>query len=170
MEAKVNPSEVILLSGIKPHARKRNELLKYLPATFTNEQLTEMKKSAVCALTGSSEDVTVDHFIPLQWGHGGQYSGNIYFVKRKLNIWKSNLNPFKWIKKVSLSEDINMLKWDQLVRQLAEENGLSVKDFRRYVNWCEKNKRTKEQLMADHRSSLELWIAYEQSGKEDELL
>jgi hypothetical protein len=141
----------------KPYRKKRNDILKYLPSTLTKIQLSEMKQDAVCALTGSSDDVSVDHFIPLEWGHGGEYSGNIYFIKRKLNASKSNINPFKWINKISLKEDINMLKWDQLVRRLAEETGLSVKDFRRFVNWCEKNKRSKEQLMVDHCSSLELW-------------
>ncbi|WP_123040270.1 hypothetical protein [Cohnella candidum] len=146
------------MTEAKPQVRKRNELIHFLPSTITIEQLKAMKIGAVCELTGSSSDVTVDHFIPVAWGHGGQYTGNLFFVKRKLNVLKSNLNPFKWIKKAALSEDLNLTKWDRLVRRLAEENELSVKEFRRYVNWCEKHKRTKEQLLADRRPSLVLWL------------
>ncbi|AJW69113.1 hypothetical protein PPE_05135 [Paenibacillus polymyxa E681] len=54
-----------------------------------------------------------------------------------------------------------MQKWDLLVRHLAAENGLSVKEFRRFVNWCEKNKRSKDQLMVDKLTSLELWTKFE---------
>ncbi|MFD2611119.1 hypothetical protein [Paenibacillus gansuensis] len=99
----------------------------------------------------------MDHFIPVAWGHGGHYPGNIYFVKRELNMFKSNLNPFKWIKKVSLHKNIPLTGWDLLVRTLAEQNEVTVKEFRQYVNWCEKHKRTKEMLMSDPRPSLELW-------------
>ncbi|TJY43981.1 hypothetical protein E5161_00865 [Cohnella pontilimi] len=142
----------------KRYTRKRNELLNYLPRTLTAEQITEAKKKAVCALTGSADDVTLDHFIPLEWGHGGEYIGNIYFIQRKLNASKSNWNPFKWIKKLALTGHVDMKRWDQLVLSLAAQNGLNVKEFRRFVNWCEKNKRSKDQLMADNRPSLELWM------------
>lgn len=116
-----------------------------------------MKKNAACALTGSTHDVTLDHFIPLEWGHGGEYPGNVFFVRRDLNAVKSNLNPFRWIKKLTLRRDLDMSRWDRLLEDLAEKNGLSVKQFRLFVNWCEKNKRSMEQLMADNRASLALW-------------
>jgi hypothetical protein len=144
----------------RSYIKKRKAMAKFLPAALTSVQLAALKKHAVCALTGSSEDVTLDHFIPLEWGHGGECLGNIYFVKQKLNASKSNMNPFKWINKISTKKHVNLLKWDQLIRQLSEQNGLGVKEFKRFVNWCERNKRSKEQLMVDNCSSLELWAAY----------
>jgi hypothetical protein len=144
----------------KKHINKRKDFVKYLPTTITKTEILALKKMAVCALTDSSHNITLDHFIPLEWGHGGEYIGNIYFITKELNASKSNINPFKWINKISSREDICMIKWDQLIRDLAADNGLSVKDFRIYVNWCEKNKRSKEQLMADDCTSLELWKAY----------
>jgi len=131
--------------------------LSVLPNELSAETLTRMKQGAVCALTGASDDVTLDHFIPLEWGHGGQYVGNVYFVVGRLNASKSNKNPFRWIHHARLREPGLLPKWEALIRRLAAENGLSPKEFRRYVHWCEKNKRTKEQLRLDPRPSLELW-------------
>jgi hypothetical protein len=140
--------------------KKRSAMLQYLPTMLTREELENLRRHAVCALTGSAEDVTLDHFIPLEWGHGGEYIGNIFFIKRELNMAKSNLNPFKWISKIASRQPIDMRKWDLLIRCLAEENGLSVKAFRRYVNWCEKNKRSLDQVIADNCPSLTLWKAF----------
>ncbi|WP_309122055.1 hypothetical protein [Paenibacillus sp.] len=136
---------------------KRNEWLKHLPNELSNERLAEMKKHAVCALTGSATDVTLDHFIPLEWGHGGQYAGNVLFLTARLNASKSNMNPFQWINRAKLREPNLLRGWDELIRRLAAENGLGTKEFRRYVHWCEKHKRTKEQVRLDPRPSLELW-------------
>jgi hypothetical protein len=135
----------------------RGEWLKYLPNELSNEELSDMKRGAVCALTGATNDVTLDHFIPLEWGHGGQYAGNVYFLVGRLNASKSNKNPFRWIHHARLREPGLLSKWEDLIRRLAAANGLSTKEFRRYVHWCEKNKRTKEQLRLDPRPSLELW-------------
>ncbi len=137
----------------------RSEWLRILPNELTIEELSEMKRNAVCALTGASRHVTLDHFIPLEWGHGGQYAGNVYFLVGRLNASKSNKNPFHWIHHARLREPGLLRGWDELIRRLAAAHGLGTKEFRRFVHWCENNKRTKEQARLDPRSSLELWRA-----------
>jgi len=145
---------------------KRSEFMKYLPSDISKDRLQEMKKEAVCALTGSAVDVTLDHFIPLEWGHGGEYVGNVYYLARRLNATKSNMNPFRWIHKAKLREPSILPRWDDLIRRLAAENGLSTKEFRRFVHWCEKHKRSPDQLRSDPRRSLELWKATRDPGGE----
>jgi len=138
-------------------SRRRNEFRNALPAEIDKERLLEWKRHAACALTGATTDVTIDHFIPLEWGHGGEYAGNVYFIEKRLNESKSNMNPFRWRKKLSLTHRLDASRWDALVRRLAEENGLTPKEFRKYVNWCEKNKRTVPEIMNDPRPSIDIW-------------
>ncbi|MCI3919145.1 hypothetical protein MO973_02725 [Paenibacillus sp. TRM 82003] len=138
----------------------RREMLRLLPATIDKDELARRKREAVCALTGAAKRVTVDHFIPLEWGHGGETEANVYFVRQDLNALKSNKNPFRWYNQLTQRSDFDAARWDRLIRELAARNGLDAREYRRYVHWCEKNKRTKEQLLADDCSSLELWRAY----------
>lgn len=115
-----------------------------------------------CALTHTADDVTLDHFIPLEWGHGGTYPGNVYPLEQTLNKNKSNKNPFKWIKAVRRDRALRRgqhvdTAWNQLIAYLAAENGLSVVEFKEFVLWCEQNKRTLQQVQQDNRLSLEIW-------------
>ena len=137
--------------------RPRNEFRSVLPASDDRETMQQCKKSAACALTGATNDVTLDHFIPLEWGHGGEYVGNLFFVAKRLNESKSNMNPFRWIKKLMLTRGVNASRWDALVRDLAAKNGMTPKEFRQYVNWCEKHKRTVADVLRDPRPSIEIW-------------
>jgi hypothetical protein len=120
--------------------------------------LKEIKSDAVCELTGQDNDVTMDHFIPIEWGHGGVYLGNIYFISRKLNSSKSSINPFKWIQKTEVLDEIDIFKWNELISRLAEDNGITINEFKEYVNWCEKNKRSLKKLEKNNTPSLELWM------------
>lgn len=124
------------------YVKKRNEVLKKLPNELTKNELKQLRRSAVCDLTGRNDDVTIDHFIPVEWGHGGVYIGNIYFISRKLNSSKSSINPFERIKKPEVLNVVDFSKWNKLISRLAEDNGLTINEFEEYVNWCEKNKRT----------------------------
>jgi hypothetical protein len=141
----------------KKYTNERDAILKCLPKTLTSRQIKELKTNALCALSGTTDDVTMDHFIPIEWGHGGEYIGNIFFLNRKLNASKSSKNPFNWIKSVSTSEIIDMSYWSELVVRLAADNGLNITDFKHYVDWCEKNKRSIAQLNDDNTPSLKLW-------------
>lgn len=138
----------------------RRDMLRYLPATLPKDELAARKREAVCALTGATKDVTVDHFIPLAWGHGGETEGNVFFVRKDLNASKSNRNPFRWYRQLTQRADFDAARWERLVRELAARNGLDLRAYRRFVHWCEKHPRTKEQLLADDCHSLELWRAH----------
>lgn len=111
-----------------------------------------------CALTNDKYYIT-EHFIPVSWGHGGTYVGNIYPLRENLNLSKSNKNPFNWYsRKKNEINNLEERKWNKLIKYLADHNGLTVAEFKIYVNWCEKNKRTKEEVLKDGEiSSVDLW-------------
>lgn len=129
----------------------RNEL----PNNLTQEEWDKIlnKFDNKCVLTGDSKNISLEHFIPLSIGHGGTYKGNVYPMSLSLNIVKSNKNPFKWIK--SQDSKIQHVFYNVLVPYLAKQNNMDTKTFRRYVNWCFKNKRTLEQIESDNAKGLD---------------
>lgn len=140
------------------YSKARSDLSKHLIKYLSKSEIKRLKSEATCALTGVSENLTLDHFIPLNWGHGGTYHGNIYFVTRKLNGSKRNENPFEWIRFASdRYEEIDLKLWRKLVEKLATLNKLSIPEFKDYVYWCEENKRTSQELAIDNSFSLDLW-------------
>lgn len=127
-----------------------------LPDTITDDDIALTKElfGENCILTNRI-DTHFEHFIPLSWGHGGTYVGNVYFLCSKLNVSKFNKNPFEWIKEKEVSEQVDMQKWDFLVETLANQNGLTVEEFTNYVYWCDSNRREVEEIGSE--SSMELW-------------
>jgi hypothetical protein len=125
-----------------PHIRKsirqRYKARRYsLPQNLTTNQ-TKQLLSIGCILTGEKNDLHLDHFIPLSWGHGGTTFENMIPLSAELNISKNNRNPFEWIK---TRNDIDISRWNAAIEHLARLNGMTAKEFEEYVYWCENNKR-----------------------------
>lgn len=121
-----------------------------------------------CALTGTAENVTMEHFIPLSWGHGGTFVGNVYPMNKDLNFDKYNFNPFEWIKDPSRAHLVE--NFNKVVANLAELNGLTVEEFRRFVYWCDANRRTAEQAEWATKlgiNSIDLWRLAESKQREE---
>jgi hypothetical protein len=138
---------------------KRRALKKKLPCNVYRKEwdeiLDEFKRS--CALTGTNADITLEHFIPLSTGHGGHIIGNVYPITSYLNLSKSVHNPFDWIDREDVLQEVNIEMWNNLINSLASKNGLTVGDFKEYVNWCFSNKRKIENITSET-SSLSLWL------------
>lgn len=134
-----------------------------LPDDMTDrrwEEIVGEDFSGACALTGESDDLTMEHFIPLSIHHGGTYDGNLYPMVKSLNSSKWKTNPFEWIKRPDISERVPADRWNALVLYLAEKNGLTVEEFREFVYWCFDNPRTPAQAAKDTKrgiTSLDLW-------------
>lgn len=107
-----------------------------------------------CCLSNETENLNVDHFIAIETGHGGTYQGNMIPLSEKLNQSKSNKNPFEWIKEQTFNVKEN---FNNVVKELAELNGLDVIEFKSFVYWCYENKRSEEQIKEEQANSLELW-------------
>lgn len=95
-------------------------------------------------------DEIIGHFIPLSWGHGGTYYGNIIPVNGFENMRLSNRNPFKYI---------SHPKSHSTIKYLAEINELTVDEYIAFVNWCDRNRRTKKVCRAyiGTYSSINVW-------------
>ncbi|WP_102694162.1 hypothetical protein [Rummeliibacillus pycnus] len=127
---------------------------KSLPDTLTEQELEEIKKhfSYKCALSRST-DIQFDHFICLDSGHAGTFKGNIIPLSTSLNASKNNNNPFEWIKRFQEYQT----EFESVVEYLAEQNKLSVEDFKSFVYWCYNNQRSINQLAKDNRNSIDIW-------------
>lgn len=108
-----------------------------------------------CAITGS-KDTHLDHFIPMNTGHGGTYEGNLILLSKELNLSKGTRNPFLWAEKYLTDEQKE--NFDKVVEYLAELNGLTVDEYREFVFWCFENKRSIDEITDENRDSLELWL------------
>lgn len=134
--------------------QKRKAMKLALPNELTTEEWNAILESfgSKCVLTGKVENVEMEHFIPLSIGHGGTCKGNVYPMLKSLNGSKGNKNPLKWIQKQP--HDLQIKFHRVLLPYLAQQNGMDVKTFKKYVNWCFKNKRKLKQVQTDNEKGL----------------
>lgn len=127
-------------SGERASEQRRRARKILLPDTLTAKQHQHLVSQG-CAFTGCSGDIHLDHFIPLAWGYGGSVIENMIPLKGSLNLSKQDANPFEWIKRKYIQEQIDMDRWNATVDYLAELNGMTAQEYEEYVYWCEENKR-----------------------------
>lgn len=145
------------LDYFKDKNRERKEMVLSLPNEKVDYNLINEIFDNKCALTGLSSEIASDHFVPVSWGHGGTYIGNIIPLHRSINNSKRNHNPFKWIERNDLPYEIDQEKWKTAIKYLANQNGLTTEEFEDYVNWCENNKRNSDQVKSSEYTSIQLW-------------
>lgn len=123
---------------------RRNYFMKVSPNTLTEEQKRKVLYDFdnKCALTNDCE-IQLDHFIPLSWGRitqkygiGGTTEANLIPLSAKINKSKSYHNPFTWIKEASGRLSLDMQKWNELVKYIAQKHKMSPTDFEKTVNEC----------------------------------
>jgi hypothetical protein len=138
---------------------KRRYFLRKLPNTLNAKDWEEILNdfNGACALTGSTEDLTIEHFIPLKTGHGGHVKGNVYPIRKDLNLSKSVHNPFEWISRPDVSSIVPQESWDCLIDYLAKQNDLTREEFINYTNWCFANKRRISEIPTSSKYSVNIW-------------
>lgn len=135
-----NPDKVAKRDA-KRYARKRN-----LPSEDISS--TSFEK---CELTGATDNIHIEHFIPLAIGHGGTYFANCYAMQGSANRSKNDSNPFEWYERFGERYGITIEAWSDLIEKLASRNGMDPSEYVRFVNWCYDNPRTLEQIKADNK-------------------
>lgn len=121
-----------------------------LPNSFTIEEFELIRTKEY-----SKETFEIDHFIPLAWGHGGTYVENLCVLPKLMNTRKKDNNPFEFRKTLTKDE---RLYFDKIIKRIANQYNISVRELRQYVYWCEQNKRTPEDIKRDgNTNSFELW-------------
>ncbi|WP_078390704.1 hypothetical protein [Shouchella patagoniensis] len=121
-------------------------------------QVVESVFNGKCALTGEVADLSVDHAIPFSVGHVGSTLYNMYPLNRRLNSSKFSANIFEWVKRPHVMPLICSERFDKLIRYLASQAGLTMKDYREFTYWCFENPRTIDEVKASGDvDSLFLW-------------
>ena len=82
--------------------------------------IKQLEQNKVCAITGTTVDVELDHILPLAEGRWGNTRGNLMWLSSKLNNSKSNRNIFEW------SESLEQERLDYLLPEGIE---MTVQDF-----------------------------------------
>ncbi|MFE7816725.1 hypothetical protein ACFU1R_00850 [Priestia megaterium] len=119
------------------NGQRRRARLKKLPYNLTTEQtLNILKHFNGCAISNLDEDTHLDHFICLATGYGGTTIGNMLPIAASLNISKNYYNPFEWVQRKDVIAKLDCKKWKAALKYLAELNGMTVKEYREYVNYC----------------------------------
>lgn len=116
-------------------ARKRS-----LPNTFSTEEYEYMMNffDGKCALTGS-EDIQIDHVIPLKIGHAGTVFGNMIPLNSPLNSSKQDKNIFEWFKETKGENNLSEENFKKVIQYLADINNMTCSEYEKYVYECHKN-------------------------------
>lgn len=119
----------------RAQGQRRRARLRKLDNSLTDQEwrLTCEIFDNKCALTGS-EDISMDHFIPVSTGTGGTHSGNVYPLSKSLNFSKNNKNPFEWFEYAKDKFDLEDDKFERIIGVLAAMNCMRVDEFKEYVN------------------------------------
>jgi hypothetical protein len=151
------------LEKYNQHQKNRRKLQNLLD--ILHEEVDESSVYAYfnnsCALSQSNENLTLDHFIPIAWGHGGSYIGNLFPLQININQSKNRQNPFEWYKWAKDELNIDEHCWIKLLEYLSSMSDLTVEQFKEFVYWCEENKRTPDDLQENEYTSLEQWRSKE---------
>lgn len=102
--------------------------------------------SAISCASYPEYILILEHVIPLSWGHGGTYKGNVIPLTDPENMSISNRNPISYLN-------------DDVLEYLAKQNDLTLEEYISFVNWCEQNKRLKKEcrMYKGTYNSLEVW-------------
>lgn len=145
------------------HRRRSLKRILLSEWTVEHEEQILSKFNVSCALTQSLEDIHIDHAIPLAWGHGGSYVGNMIPLSAALNLSKNDAHLYVWFETNRQRFNLDRARFNVMTAIIAEQNGLTSEEYRAYYDWCYANQRTINDICADNEryryvvSSLELW-------------
>jgi hypothetical protein len=120
--------------------QRRRAREKDLPDNFTKSQMDEtFTYFGGCALTGDTTDIHWDHVVPLATGQGGTTFGNMIPLRSDLNRSKNDANIFEWFYTNRERFNLSQARFEGLIRWLADVNGMTIEQYRKYVYECFNN-------------------------------
>lgn len=124
-------------------SQRRRALIAKLPSDESIEQRIKVWKDFgnSCALTGEQTDITADHAIPLNAGHGGTNYGNMYPLNGRLNYSKNDRHLYEWFDANKNRFNLEQSCFNALIEYLADANEMTAQEYRKYVDWCFDNPR-----------------------------
>ncbi|AJS59988.1 hypothetical protein [Paenibacillus sp. IHBB 10380] len=90
----------------------------------------------ITQLPAPFHEIHLGHFIPIHWGVGGSFVGNVFPIYGPLNISMRDYNPLDYLEWENPDFPIHPEGVDFLVDYLARCNGLTVEEYKDYVNSC----------------------------------
>lgn len=130
---------------IQNSIQKRNYLFDNMLNNLTEVETENIFESFdnKCALTNVEGEIHLDHFVPLSWGKiavdkniGGTTFKNMLPLKSKINISKSDHNPFQWIKEACETHSIEKDRWEEVVNYMASKNQMTPVAYENAVSTC----------------------------------
>lgn len=143
----------------KTYSINRRTKRNLLPSTMTDDDYKDLLEmfDNKCSLTNST-DIAIDHFVPLSWGHGGTYIGNLLPMDSVLNSKKKNKNPIKFLISLVKSGTITTGIYDLILLYFANKNNVSVVEFIDFVYWCDRNRRKLAEIeKSKGKMSIDIW-------------
>ncbi|PEB80281.1 hypothetical protein COM95_16500 [Bacillus cereus] len=133
------------------HARKSRELGLHVKLDGEGmEEFRNIVMNAACVLTGSFENVSIDHIIPTTLT-GGSNIGNLLPIRHELNASKGTLPFFLWIRTLNFCEiakkyGVRPERVEFFIDLAAYLNRMTSDQYERYTLWVwkmQQNKKTK---------------------------
>lgn len=93
-----------------------------------------------CALTGETNNVHLDHVIPVSWKKVGTTFSNMIPLNKKINSSKGNKNVFEWYENNKERLGLEDEKFNTMIEYMAQLNNMTTEEYKAYVYECEMSK------------------------------
>jgi len=115
--------------------QRRKARLRELPHDFTASEEKEMLNyfRNTCCLSGSKENIQLDHALPLSKG-GGTIKQNMIPLNATLNASKMDSNLFEWYENNKERFNLSDEKFYKTIKYLADMNDMDIDDYVDYYN------------------------------------
>ncbi|UAT32235.1 hypothetical protein K7T73_08515 [Bacillus badius] len=127
------------------YAKKRIKNQNNAPNTLTDKEKERILEECghSCVITGTKEDVVLDHFVPLALGEtvyeyrvGGTTYENMLPLSSTLNKSKCSSNPITWFEKVKTKFDLDSAQWNRAMEYMAAKNEMTKLEYLNRVEAC----------------------------------
>ncbi|MGG0741304.1 HNH endonuclease [Niallia taxi] len=153
----------------KNKSQKRRAILKELPHSLTIQEWKNIKQrfNNCCFLTGKvliESKLSIEHVIPIATGHGGHIKENVLPLDISLNMARKDKNIFEWFYTLDANEDMKR-RFSEAIDYLAFMNEMSVKEYKEFVYYCDRFRRTVEEVKVTERTSRELFEEWKELAR-----
>lgn len=114
---------------------QRRARVRGLPEDFDQSWMDQLSRIFIgggCAVTGATDDIHWDHFIPLATGCGGTTYKNMVPLHSKVNLSKWANNPLHFFFQGEFEENRVL----DMIEVLAFLNDMYIDEYLEYVNHC----------------------------------
>jgi 5-methylcytosine-specific restriction endonuclease McrA len=108
-----------------------------IPIEEKNKALKQYNYS--CALTGTENDLHIDHIISLGTGHASNSFEDLLLLRSDLNISKNARNIFEWAEQEYEHFGFTLDRFYEVMTEVASRSNMSLDEYKEYTYWCFNN-------------------------------